>query len=386
MNNIMSLGKDCCGCTACEQLCPKKCITFTEDAEGFMYPDVNENECIECGICVKHCPITSRTSEHNKPKVYAAKYSRRDEVFKSTSGGLFLPIAKKILSRGGVVFGCAYDENLVARHISVENEKDLHKLQSSKYVQSNIAGIYSKIKNELLKNRYVLFSGTGCQVAGLKSFLGRDYDKLLTADIVCHGVPSPKLFANYIDWMGRRMGGKLTEYNFRSKEKRGWDLYYKASNSKKSKSDYGFFDPYYNAFLDGKTYRESCYSCKFANSQRAGDITLADYWGIQKMHPDFYDENGVSLVLVNSEKGEQIWQEIKDDIIYIESSYENAAVMNGNLVAPSQRPECRDKIYDGYNGDFDKYVKTKLSFKINPKTKIKKMIPMSIKRLLKGKR
>lgn len=386
MNNIMSLGKDCCGCTACEQLCPKKCITFTEDAEGFMYPDVNENECIECGICVKHCPIISRTSEHNKPKVYAAKYSRRDEVFKSTSGGLFLPIAKKILSRGGVVFGCAYDENLVARHISVENEKDLHKLQSSKYVQSNIAGIYSKIKNELLKNRYVLFSGTGCQVAGLKSFLGRDYDKLLTADIVCHGVPSPKLFANYIDWMGRRMGGKLTEYNFRSKEKRGWDLYYKASNSKKSKSDYGFFDPYYNAFLDGKTYRESCYSCKFANSQRAGDITLADYWGIQKMHPDFYDENGVSLVLVNSEKGEQIWQEIKDDIIYIESSYENAAVMNGNLVAPSQRPECRDKIYDGYNGDFDKYVKTKLSFKINPKTKIKKMIPMSIKRLLKGKR
>lgn len=379
----MSLGKDCCGCNACEQLCPKKCITFAEDAEGFMYPHINESECIDCGVCVKHCPIMSKTSEDKTPKVYAAKSLKRDEMFKSSSGGLFPIIAKEILSKGGVVFGCAYDENLTARHISIDDEKDLYRLQSSKYVQSDMSGVYSEVKAELKKDRFVLFSGTGCQTSGLKTFLGKDYPKLYTVDIVCHGVPSPRLFANYIDWMGKKLGGKITEYNFRSKEKRGWDLYYKASNSKKSKSDYGFFDPYYNAFLVGKNYRESCYNCKFANPQRTGDITLADYWGIQKIHPEFYDENGVSLVLVNSEKGEQLWQEIKGEITYIKSSYDKASVMNGNLVAPSERPDCRDSIYEGYNGNFDEYIKTKLSYKINPKTKIKKMIPLSIKKLLK---
>lgn len=354
------------------------------DSEGFLYPEVDESICIECGICIKHCPILTDVSRCNIPKVYAAKYKDRGSTFKSTSGGLFIPIAKSVLSMGGVVFGCAYDENLVAKHIKVETEDELYRLQSSKYVQSDTRGIYKQVKTELENGKEVLFSGTGCQAAGLRSFLGKDYGNLLITDIVCHGVPSPKLFKNYIDYMGKKLGGTLTSYNFRSKEKRGWDLYYKAENGQKSKSDYGFFDPYYSAFLYCKTYRESCYECKFANKNRVSDITLADYWGIQKFHPEFFDENGVSLVLVNTEKGKKYLEKIKDKLEIIESDYNKASVMNANLVHPSKRPSCRDSIYDGFDcGNFETYAKTKLAFKINPKTKIKKMIPLGVKKFLR---
>ncbi len=294
-----------------------------------------------------------------------------------------MPLAKKVIENGGVIFGCAYDENLVAKHIAVEDTKELYRLQSSKYVQSELGDTYSQVKAELLKGRRVLFSGTGCQTAGLRAFLKKDYENLLLVDIVCHGVPSPKLFENYIGWMGKKLGGKLNEYNFRSKEKRGWDLYYKATTDKKSKSDYGFFDPYYNAFLNCKTYRESCYECKFANAQRTGDITLADYWGIQKFHPEFFDTNGVSLILINTENGKKAFDEISESVTSIPSDLEKAVVMNKNLSAPSRRPECRDTIYEGFDKDFDSYVKTKLSFKVDPKMKIKKMIPMGIKNALK---
>ena len=158
----------------------------------------------------------------------------------------------------------------------------------------------------------------------------------------------------------------------------------KQITAKKSKSDYGFFDSYYSAFLYCKTYRESCYECKFANKNRVGDITLADYWGIQKAHPEFYDENGVSLVLVNTEKGNKCLTNIKDKLDIIESDYDKASVMNSNLVHPSKRPSCRDSIYDGFDcGNFETYAKTKLAFKINPKTKIKKMIPLGVKRFLR---
>lgn len=381
----MQLGKSCCGCSGCEQICPKNCISMKPDHEGFLYPEVDESICIECGICIKHCPILTDVSRCNIPKVYAAKYKDRGSTFKSTSGGLFIPIAKSVLSMGGVVFGCAYDENLVAKHIKVETEDGLYRLQSSKYVQSDTRGIYKQVKTELQNGKEVLFSGTGCQSAGLRSFLGKDYGNLLITDIVCHGVPSPKLFKNYIDYMGKKLGGTLTSYNFRSKEKRGWDLYYKAENGQKSKSDYGFFDPYYSAFLYCKTYRESCYECKFANKNRVSDITLADYWGIQKFHPEFFDENGVSLVLVNTEKGKKYLEKIKKDKLeIIESDYNKASVMNANLVHPSKRPSCRDSIYDGFDcGNFETYAKTKLAFKINPKTKIKKMIPLGVKRFLR---
>lgn len=383
MNNILPLGKDCCGCNACEQICPKKCITFKYDNEGFSYPEIDETSCVNCGACIKHCPILSDAERGENPDVYAAKLNDRATAFKSTSGGVFVPLAESILKKNGVVFGCAYDENLVARHIAITDINDLIKLQCSKYVQSDTSGIYSQVKKALTEDRYVLFSGTGCQVAGLKTFLGKDYPKLFTVDIVCHGVPSGKLFSRYLEYLGGKMGGKITSYSFRSKEKKGWDLYYKVTTKTKSKSGYGFFDPYYNAFLNCKIYRESCYSCKFANSTRPSEITLADFWGIEKINPDFYDKNGVSLVLVNNKKGTELWNEIVDCLTYLPSTVEKAVEMNGNLAAPSKRPACRDNIYDGLDGDINKYVAEKLKMDSTMKKRIKMLVPVSVKGKIK---
>lgn len=383
MNNISILGKDCCGCTACEQICPKNCISFKENNEGFMYPVVEQAACVNCGACTKHCPVLNPTPTENIPTVYAAKYRDDKTTAESTSGGIFIPIAKNTLEKDGIVYGCAYDENLIARHIAVEDEKELFKLQGSKYVQSDISGIYSRIKADLESDRYVLFSGTGCQVAGLHSFLGREYEKLTTVDIVCHGVPSPRLFARYIDYLGKKLGEPVESYNFRSKKRHGWGLFYELEWGKKSKGGSGFDDPYYNAFLNCKTYREGCYSCRFANCNRQGDITLADFWGIEYINPKFYSKNGVSLVLVNTEKGKKLWKLLDNCIDSADSTLEQAVKMNKNLSAPSSRPDCRNGIYEGFDGDFEKYVAQKLYVKPDIKRKIKAIVPVSLKGKIK---
>lgn len=383
MNNISILGKDCCGCTACEQICPKNCISFKENNEGFMYPVVEQAVCVNCGACTKHCPVLNPTPTENIPTVYAAKYRDDKTTAESTSGGIFIPIAKNTLEKDGIVYGCAYEENLIARHIAVEDEKELFKLQGSKYVQSDISGIYSRIKADLESDRYVLFSGTGCQVAGLRSFLGREYEKLTTVDIVCHGVPSPRLFARYIDYLGKKLGEPVESYNFRSKKRHGWGLFYELEWGKKSKGGSGFDDPYYNAFLNCKTYREGCYSCRFANCNRQGDITLADFWGIEYINPKFYSKNGVSLVLVNTEKGKRLWKSLDNCIDSADSTLEQAVKMNKNLSAPSSRPDCRNGIYEGFDGDFEKYVAQKLYVKPDIKRKIKAIVPVSLKGKIK---
>lgn len=316
-------------------------------------------------------------------KVFAAKIKDEDALFRSTSGGVFSQLAGCVLNKNGVVFGCAYDENLVAHHICIDTPENIKLLQNSKYVQSDIRGIYTQVKNALNADRYVLFSGTGCQTAGLKAFLGKSFDKLLTVDIVCHGVPSPKLFKYYLDWLGKKMGGKITYFNFRSKKDHGWQHFFQADTSTKSKTTYGMFDPYYNAFIKSKTIRESCYNCKFSNTNRPGDITLGDYWGIEFAHPDFYSSKGISLVLVNTDKGAEYWSAISNSLDCIESDFEKATALNGNLVSKPSRPACRDSIYNGIDGDFDKFIRTNLKFRVNPLKRIIMLIPSDFKAKLK---
>lgn len=387
LNNITKLGKDCCGCFSCEQICPKNCITLKPDNEGFFYPVVDESSCIDCGICVKKCPILTDVKRQNTKTIYAAKIKDEEALFHSTSGGAFYELAKLILEKKGVVFGCAYDENLVARHIYIDKIEDIRKLQNSKYVQSNLDGIFAKVKHFLDSNTPVLFCGTGCQVAGLKAFLGKAYENLYTADIVCHGVPSPKLFEKYLSFIEKKTGEKVTYFNFRSKKGHGWQHYFQYDTKSKSKVTYGMFDPYYNAFIGSKTIRESCYNCKFANTTRPSDITLGDYWGIENAHPEFYSSKGVSLILVNSDKGTKMWQDISDTLTCIESKLEKATPLNSNLLHPPQRPDCRDNIYKGIDGDFDKFVKTNLKFKVNPLKRVIMLFPsdlkFKIKRLIK---
>lgn len=379
LNNITKLGKDCCGCHSCQQACPKNCITLKPNNEGFLYPEVNEKLCIDCGICVKKCPILTDVKRQDTKKIYASKIKDEDALFRSTSGGVFYELAKLVLSKNGVVFGCAYDENFVARHIYVDNLEDVKKLQGSKYVQSNLEGVFVKVKDFLQSDTPVLFCGTGCQVAGLKAFLAEDYEHLYTADIVCHGVPSPKLFEKYLGWLENKTGEKISYFNFRSKKNHGWQHYFQYDTKSKSKVTYGLFDSYYNAFISSKTIRESCYSCKFANTRRTSDITLGDYWGIEQAHPEFYSSKGVSLVLVNSDKGLHLWQSINNNLTCIESTIEKAVPLNSNLVNPPQRPPCRDNIYTGIDDDFDKFVKINLKFKVNPLKRISMLIPADLK-------
>ena len=336
---------NCTGCRACEQICNNKAIIMQSDILGFMYPEKDKELCINCqGLCLKVCPMFRDDLQNKIISIYAAKNLCKEQVIKSSSGGIFPVLAINILKQNGVVFGCAYDENMMVIHIAVENVSELFRLQGSKYVQSNTLDTYKNAKEYLEQNREVLYSGLPCQIAGLKAFLEKEYDNLITVDLICKGVPSPGLFSKYLEWLGKKMGGKIIEYNFRSKEKHGW----KQGNEKviktktKTKTITARFDKYYLGFQRNETLRESCYSCKYACKERTGDITLGDYWGIKEEHPEFYSNSGVSVVLINTNKGIKIWENIIDKVDTVVSNFDKASKKLNNLKYPTNRPVQRD--------------------------------------------
>lgn len=376
----------CCGCSACVQKCPKNAISLKEDEEGFFYPIVNKEKCINCGLCKKLCPFINYEVEQkeNYPKAYAVKNKINKDILNSSSGGVFIAIAKYIIKENGVVFGAAYDENNNVNHISVEREEDLFKLQGSKYVQSNILNTFKDAKESLDKGKKVLFSGTPCQIRGLKNFLLKDYDNLITCDLVCHGVPSQKLFKTYLKSLEEKYQKKIKKYDFRNKDKKGWGLTAKVTfEDGKSKYINSDFDSYYSNFLDCNTYRESCYNCKFTTTNRNTDITLADYWGILSIHNDFYDEKGVSLILVNSKSGLDLLNNIADNIELIETDLNYAITKNKNLIQPSVRPEKRNNIYKNIdNSSCTNYIRDNLRYKITLKKVLKIFISNKLKKIL----
>ena len=379
-SNIYSIKKACCGCGACAQKCPKKAITMTEDKNGFLYPKIDKEKCINCGLCLRVCPSKKNNDiSINKIKAYAAKNKNTTDLKKSSSGGIFSAIAKYILNQNGVVYGAAYSNDLSVKHIRIEKESELFKLQGSKYVQSNTTEIYEKVKKDLEQQKEVLFSGTPCQIKGLTNYLIKKYDNLTTCDLVCHGVPSQKLFKKYINYLEKKHKKRIISYDFRNKEKKGWGLTSKiVFEDKSEKYINSDFDRYYSNFLNCNTYRESCYNCKFANLNRPSDITLADYWGVLSIHNDFYNKNGVSLILVNTTKGEKIMNDISQNVEIIETDINYAITKNKNLIMPSKKPTARKKIYD----DIDKkdYIKKNLKTKITIKKIIKIFVSPRLKK------
>ena len=264
----------CSGCTACSQSCPKKCITMQADDEGFVYPVVNNEICIECGKCKLVCPVLNH-EYGNKPLQVLAEKNKNEHIRStSSSGGVFYELAKQFIEKGGVVFGCALDQFMVARHVCVENVTYLDKLKSSKYVQSDMGNTMSEIKERLLAGQKVLFSGTPCQVAGLHNYLGRDYENLFLIDVLCHGVPSPKLFSDYLDYLSKQYDdAKPISVNFRNKQ-RGWKRLYMEVRFDNGKRHYIYsgYDRYEGMFLNNMSLRPSCYECKFTTTERYGDI------------------------------------------------------------------------------------------------------------------
>ncbi|MBR2971361.1 MAG: Coenzyme F420 hydrogenase/dehydrogenase, beta subunit C-terminal domain [Clostridia bacterium] len=326
--------KDCSGCSACANICPKNCIKMERDEMGFVYPKVDADVCINCGRCETVCPILSPAKENSPLAVIGAK--NRDESVRSTSssGGTFFELAKEIISRGGIVYGCALDSELVARHIGVETAEDLSNLKGSKYVQSDVGTTYREVKKYLMDGREVLYSGTPCQIAGLKNYLGKSYDNLLLVDVLCHGVPSPGVFADYLDYLSERFGAKPISVNFRNKEKSWKRLYFevKFDNGKRYFTFCGY-DRYMSMFLNNISLRPSCYDCRFTTVNRQGDITLGDFWGIGRKYPERDDDKGISLIIVNSEKGKNAYESISGKFDAFDSDIDTAKA--GQLILSS---------------------------------------------------
>ena len=369
----------CTGCRACEQLCAHHAIVTKSDKEGFLTACIDEEKCVECGLCSKRCPQNSLIAK-SEPMASLAVRDKDDEELKvSASGGAFAAAARVILRHGGAVVGAAYNEDMTVSHIVVECLEDLYKVQSSKYVQSNTMATYSQVKAMLQEGREVLYSGTPCQIGGLKAFLRKDYDNLYTMDLICHGVASPKLFAKYLVWLGGKMNGRIIGYDFRDKSC-GWGLDYMTKTKTKTKTKPSTLDPYYYHFLEGTTYRECCYLCNYCTKERVGDITIGDYWGIEKEHPEFYSTKGVSCLLVNTEKGMRLWNLVKEKFHSLESTFEQVARANHNLSHPTQRTSLRDSIYQHIDDmDINEYFATQLAIPFNLKARIKLLLPKWLK-------
>lgn len=350
----------CSECLACKQSCAKKAITFIEDKEGFSYPHINSALCTDCGLCQKVCPM--RNYESVKApigNVYAAQIKNKEKLARSSSGGMFLLLSEYTIKKGGVVYGAAWDEQMNVRHIGVNSMQDVNKITGSKYIHSDIGDSYIEIKEHLINGRFVYFTGTPCQVAGLILFLRKEYDNLLTSDLICHGTPSQKIFNLFKNQIEKEYQGTLISYNFREKKEQGWASYISTSIIKKGiKIQRLRYDQnmkaYYNAFIKGVITRMDCYQCPFAEPRRVGDITIADYWDIKKTHPDFPNtEEGVSLITVNTKKGKEAWDSTKEQCVWTKSTIDNVLkTCNTNFYRPTPCPKEREHTYQKAFTDF----------------------------------
>lgn len=316
----------CCGCGACLNVCPKNAISFREDAEGFAYPLVDEGKCIDCSLCIKVCPVLSPDVERLPLKVYAAKNRDLQERIQSSSGGMFLPLAREVLRQGGQVFGVEFSEDFrSARHACASDADGVKRFSGSKYIQSDTGRTYSRTKMFLENGVPVLYSGTPCQIAGLRKFLRKDYENLYTVDLVCHGVPSPGIWRRYMDETAPEGTASV---NFRDKVT-GWkrfSLVMKDSSGKVLFSQREDENVFMDGFLKNLYLRPSCYRCPARKGRSGSDLTIADYWHLKKTLPDFDDNTGVGLVLVNTAKGARLFDSV--DFERVETPYAPASAGN----------------------------------------------------------
>jgi len=337
----------CYGCYACKEICPNGAISMVEDFEGFVYPQIDEEICNNCDLCKKTC-IFSKAELKNTDmhSVYAA-YSLNKEVREfSSSGGIFLPLAQEFIEKGGYVVGVAYDENMEARYMITETMEECKKFSGSKYVRSNIEGILPEIKKLLDDSKKVLFTGIPCHVAGLKGYIG-NRDNLFTAEILCHSNPSPKVFRKYIQYLEEKFKSKVIDFKFKNKSK-GWkspsvEIIFENGKTIIENAKY---NNYTRAFQMGLTARPCCYNCEFVKENRAGDITIADFWGIEKIEEDWADDRGTSLIIVNNDKGQNLLDRIVDQLKIIPKTMEEAFIKNHKrpVIMRRERNEFFDRL------------------------------------------
>lgn len=341
--------KDCVGCFSCMNVCPKHAITVEHDKLKKTVPKINAQLCVECGLCRKSCPVLNE-SEFNEPdKCYAAWTLDKDDQINCASGGIATALSRVFMKKGGKVFGTDWDDELNLNIRMANDESDLEKFKSSKYVQSFVGNSYTKAKEELIKGERVLYIGTPCQIDGLLHFLGKKYDNLYTVDIICHGVPPIEYLKEYVQAI--LPSKNVTDIKFRGEN----DFEFTALDDKTILYNKGsYFDLYYETFLRGVTYRDNCYSCSYARRERVSDITIGDFWGLDKNTLKQQYDGRISTILVNSEKGRKLLDESLDVIHTEERLYEEALKENEQLNRPSKVHPDREKFVHNYYGDFYK--------------------------------
>ena len=338
--------KHCTGCGACADACPSTCISMELSEEGFLFPSVDESRCVGCGVCGKVCHVLNPPEKRSPEKAFAA-WSADDSVrTSSSSGGVYSVLGEYVLGNGGVISGCRFDDKMVLKHDLCNQPGGTVRFRGSKYVQCYTDGIYRKIKKTLADGRTVLFTATPCQVAGLRTYLGRPYEKLITCDLVCHGIPSQKIFRSYLERHHLSPDPDRSVIAFR--DLKGWgDFYIRISERgdvKWRSNDAN--NEFIRAFLSGYDYNEACYTCPYACMERTGDLTLADFWGLGKDIPFNGDPSkGCSLILVNTEKGRNLLHSVKDKLFLEERTLAEARTGNGQLRNPAPRQPMRDTFY-----------------------------------------
>ena len=359
----------CCGCTACYSVCPKNVIRMVRDNEGFLYPEVDKEKCVNCGMCKKVCPILNKAKLNEfKPKAYLFQNSNEEIRKDSTSGGIFTAIGEFVIKNNGIVYGASFDVTFAVNHIGIESVADLSKFRKSKYVQSNQNNCFKEIKQYLDNGKLVCYSGTPCQVGGLRAYLRKDYENLILVDIMCHSVPSPLVFEKYKGYILKKMNAnKILNINFRDKNKYGYKY-----SMMTVETDNGIYsqgidtDPYLRAFFSDTSVRPSCYNCHFKTMKRVSDLTIWDCFNINEIDKSFDDDKGTTRVLVQSEKGEKLLENLDNARLKeldINVATKKVKEMTNSVNYNSKRKEFFENIND--DNVFEKYYPTNFKTKIN---------------------
>lgn len=386
--NIIIEKHRCTGCAACLNACAHSAISFTRDEEGFDYPHIDQTKCIDCRLCQKVCPVLHYDERQEKrndnsciQKAFAAKTQNEKDRSVSSSGGVFPALARHILSNGGVVVGAAFDGKFNVYHKCISTTDELNDIQASKYAQSTIGLLYKEIKGYLRTGTTVFFCGLACQVEGLKSYLGREYDHLYTADLICMGIPSPGVWRNYLDTFFK--GETIKHINFKDKTY-GWHSFsMRIETDKRVFLQHGFDNPFFQCMFRTYSLRPSCFNCPYKKSVRMSDFTLADCWGTVAEVPELDDNKGLSSVVVHSQKGMALWREILD-FDSREVALFSIETHNDNLVRNKVANAGREEFYRLYKVSpyraIRKFGKSNRTFKQRLKEKMKRTI-----RIIKGR-
>lgn len=381
--------QDCCGCSACAQRCPKQCISMQIDNEGFLYPQVDSGKCVDCHLCEKVCPVINQDKARTPLDVYAAKNSDSEVRYQSSSGGIFTLLAEQTIMDGGVVFGACWDKDWNVKHDYIDNINDLKKFRSSKYLQSVIGDNYLKVEQFLKTGRKVMFTGAPCQIAGLKHFLRKEYDNLLAVEVICHSVPSPGVWQQYLITRLHTLKWEKSDIrhiSFRDK-KTGWETYSFVIENENGNifTELSSKNTFMQGFLADLYTRPSCYACPAKQLKSGSDITLGDFWGIESLMPEIDDDKGVSAIIVNSDKGKQILHNINVELY--EVSYNELTTRNPALVRSFSTTPKRTEFFKEDGVTFEEKVKRLAKKPFSMKTLayriVRKIIPNMFVEMLK---